>query len=163
MKKGNLNVNLNFTLNQMTNSNKTNKFENFSLNDNLGFLNSSNTKNQNIIDNKQFTFQDKINYPLKKISFPEEKVIDLETQGNLRFSFNMPDNSVKHDKNKINDMTEKFNKENNNYEKIDLSNDNKNIKEIDDYGFKNKRLIESDKYSISDIKSKKGNNSKIIN
>ena len=153
IKQENPNINLNYTLNQITNSNNTNKFNNFTANENLGYLNSSNL-NQNSSNLQGMSFQEKLNSEMKNNSFVNDNS-DQAHQRNLRFSFNMLGKTKNlNNKSAKDEAVGSFNKENI-YEKIDISNDNINLNEEESSARKNK-LSDSDNKSNSEFLFGKG-------
>lgn len=131
----------------MTNSNNTNKFNNYTTNENLGFLNSTNT-NQNANNIRGINIQSKLDNQIKNTSFSEENQ-DQAHQRNLRFSFNNMLGNPNNLSNKANFegviAAGNFNKENI-FEKIDISNDNIELNEEENSGRKTK-LFDSDNKS----------------
>lgn len=159
-------MNLSNTLNQITNI-SNNKFNNFALNENLGFLNSANSnKNSNNANNiLGFDFKDKLNNQIKNTAFLEEN-LDQEHQRNLRFSFNnMLGNTAGNNPNKqmgseaaaaAASVEGNFNKENI-YEKIDISNDNINLNQEESSERKCKLIDSENNKSGDEFNFGKGN------
>ncbi len=156
----------------MSNSNNSNKFKNFALNENLGFLNFANSNQKqnliiNNINNKRgINFQDQLNNQPKNtglISVSDNS--EQAHQSNLRFSFNTHHgNSANKPIIKLNNEADaatnfnnlnNFNKENA-YEKIDISSDNINLNGEQTNALKNK-LFDSEEKSRSEFLFDKGN------